>query len=368
MQNRFLFNRAAIIGVGLIGGSLGLAMHEKSLVAETLGIGRNPENLNKALEFQAVHSVSMDFCEISQCDLVILATPVNTTLKLLKDIAPHLKPGALVTDVGSTKVQIVTDAGKSLPPEVTFIGGHPMAGSEKGGIEGADPYLFENAFYVLTPEQRTAEEQLNKLKLLVEKIGAKPVIMEPKEHDLSVAAVSHLPHLLAATLINSLFDYQDADKMALLAAGGFRDTTRIAAGSPDMWRDIFLTNRDFILQAINIFKVRLDEMQMAIDNSEEQNIYNLLERAKKLKINMPLNTKGYLPQLWEIVVTVPDKPGIIGHIANILGDEGININDIEILRVREGEGGTIRLAFTDEINQSNAIKLLLAEGIPTKKR
>lgn len=361
-----LFNKAAIIGVGLIGGSMGLAINQKSLAKEILGIGRNIDALQKAVESKAIHSAALDYSGLIDCDLVIIGTPVSTTINLLSTIAPYLKPGAIVTDVGSSKVQVLKHANEQLTKDIIFIGGHPMAGSEKGGFEGADPYLFENAFYVLTPEPDTPEESLDKLIEFVKGLGSRPIIMDAEAHDLSVAVVSHLPHLLAATLVNSLFDFEDASKMSLLAAGGFRDTTRIAASSPDMWRDIFITNREFVLQAINIFKDRLDEIQKVIDHKDEDSIHLLLDRARKLKIDMPINAKGYLPQLWEIVVTVPDRPGIIGYMANILGNEGINIYDIEILRVREGEGGTIRLAFASEEQQKKAVALLTKAGIPTK--
>ena len=243
-----------------------------------------------------------------------------------------------------------------------------MAGSERDGITGADPYLFENAFYVLTPSKETPPESLDRLLKLVEGIGAKPVIMDPAEHDLSVAAVSHLPHLVAASLVNYLFDLPGSEKKSLLAAGGFRDTTRIAAGNPEMWRDIFITNRDCILEALSVFKNRLDQFEEAIGKRDRQKIHDLLGKARSLKSGMPARRKGYLPILWEVVVTVPDRPGIIASMATILGGEDININDIEILRVREGEGGTIRLAFAGEKDQEMAVKLLTEAGMPTKKR
>ena len=367
MQNKPLFKKVAIVGVGLIGGSLGMAINRKFLAGEVIGLGRNREALDLALEYGSVHRVSLDYRAVAGCDLIVVATPVGTTLDILSDLAPYMDAGAVVTDVGSTKVKIVEGSARVLPPGPVFIGGHPMAGSERGGITGADPFLFENAFYVLTPGEDTSPESLDRLINLVDGIGAKPVIMDPAEHDLSVAAVSHLPHLVAASLVNYLFDLPGSEKKSLLAAGGFRDTTRIAAGNPDMWRDIFITNRDCILEALSVFKTRLDEFEGAIRNRDHQKIYGLLGRARSLKSGMPARRKGYLPILWEIVVTVPDMPGIIASIASILGKESININDIEILRVREGEGGTIRLAFAEEKDQEMAVNLLNEAGIQTKK-
>ncbi len=368
MHNKHLFNKISIVGVGLIGGSLGLAINRKSLAGEVVGVGRSRETLELALEYGAVHKASFDFSAVKDSDLIILATPVGSTLDILSGISPYIKAGAFVTDVGSTKVKIVVGAKNLMPGGSTFIGGHPMAGSEKGGISGADPYLFENAFYVLTPEEDTPHEIIDRMIMLAEGVGARPVLMEPAEHDLSVAAVSHLPHLMAATLVNFLFDLPGSEKISLLAAGGFRDTTRIAAGNPEMWRDIFLTNRDCILEALGFFRNRLDEFQNAVEKGDRQQIFCLLNRARALKSGMPAKTKGYLPALWEIAVNVPDRPGVIARMAEILGNAGINIADIEILRVREGEGGTIRLAFTGEKEQDRAVSLLTAAGIPTKKR
>ncbi|MFZ5597692.1 MAG: prephenate dehydrogenase/arogenate dehydrogenase family protein [Bacillota bacterium] len=363
-----LFKEAAIVGVGLIGGSLGLAIKRKNLAGKVTGLGRNIKALETALEYGAVDRISLDSRSVSGCDLIILATPVGTTPSILTGLAPHIGPGTIVTDVGSTKAEIVEKARDILKDGGIFIGGHPMAGSEIEGFSGADPYLFENAFYVLTPSPDIPGGHVDMMLKLVEGIGAKPVIMDPLDHDLAVAAVSHLPHLVAATLVNSLFDLPGGENKSFLAAGGFRDTTRIAAGSPAMWRDIFITNRQSVLDAIQSFKKRLDEFEGAILQNDPQKIYDLLLRAKTLKAGMPARRKGYLPVLWEIVVTVPDRPGVIAELAGILGGSGININDIEILRVREGEGGTIRLAFAGENDQEAAVALLNEAGIPAKKR
>lgn len=368
MSNKPVFQKVAIVGVGLIGGSLGMAVNRKSLAREVLGLGRSRDALELAVEHGAVHSISMDFRDVAGCDLVVVATPVGSTLGIMSALSPYLDPGALITDVGSTKAGIVEQAEKALPAGAVFIGGHPMAGSEKGGIAGADPYLFENAFYILTPGKNTPGEYLDRLVELVEGIGSRPVLMDPGEHDLSVAAVSHLPHLVAATLVNCLFDLPGGEKKSLLAAGGFRDTTRIAAGSPEMWRDIFASNRGSVLKALNAFRTRLNQFQEHLESCDHESIYQLLDRARTLKKGMPARRKGYLPALWEIVVTVPDEPGVIARLATILGNEGINIYDIEIMRVREGEGGTIRLAFAGETEQERAVSLLTSSGIPSKKR
>jgi len=368
MDSNCIFKKIVIVGVGLIGGSLGLAVNRKSLAGRVVGIGRSRESLEPALKCGAVHSVSLGYEAAAGADLIVLAVPVGLTLKILSDIAPYISPGAIITDVGSTKSEIVSGAGDLIPEGTVFIGGHPMAGSEKGGISCADAYLFENAFYVLTPVPGTENAPINKLLALVRGIGANPVLLGPEDHDLSVAAVSHMPHLMAATLVNSLFDMPGSEKMSLLAAGGFRDTTRIAASGPEMWRDIFMSNSKYIIKTIEAFRIRLDEFEAAVKNRDGQAIYDLLSRARTLKSGMPAKKKGYLPALWEITVTVPDKPGVIAELAGILGRAGINICDIEILRIREGEGGTIRVGFASEEEQEKSVPLLIKSGIPTIKR
>ena len=365
---KHLFKRVAIIGVGLIGGSLGLAINSRGLAGEVLGIGRSENTLELAAECGAINSSSTKPDAVAGADLIVLATPVGATVEVLRAVVPYITPGTLLTDVGSTKTGVIKGIREILPEHSFFIGGHPMAGSERAGISGADPYLFENAFYMITPDENSRDEDLRRLRELVEGIGAKPVIMFPVKHDLSVAAVSHLPHLLAASLVNFLFDLPEGEEISPLAAGGFRDTTRIAAGDPVMWRDIFLSNREAILGLLEKFRTNINNLSQAIDSADGEEIYRLLDRARKLKLGMPARTKGYLPMLWEIVVTVPDSPGMISEIAGLLGRNGINIVDIEIMRVREGEGGTIRLGFATEDEQSGAVEILRSSGYIVIKR
>ncbi len=367
-NKRPLFKRVAIIGVGLIGGSLGLAIKRKELAGEVAGIGRNRSALAQAVECGAIDTMSVKPEFVGGADLVVIATPVGATAAVLKTVAAHISPGTLLTDVGSTKTCVLAEVKKVLPEHSIFIGGHPMAGSERAGINGADPYLFENAFYIITPGEDAPEEKINLIKALVEGIGAKPVIMPPEKHDLSVAAVSHLPHIVAASLVNFLYNLPEGEQISPLAAGGFRDTTRIAAGDPEMWRDIFLTNGEAVLKMLGEYRTMLEKFTTAISDCDGDEIYRLLERARELKMGMPAKTKGYLPALWEIAVAVPDRPGMIADIAGFLGGEGINIADIEIMRVREGEGGTIRLGFASEDEQVKAVDVLRHEGYVAIKR
>lgn len=363
-----MIERCAIIGLGLVGGSLALALNERGLAKHICGVDTNRENLELALAGEAIHETAGLQDAVAGADLVILSTPVGVIPALLREISGRLKPGAVVTDVGSTKKNIVDEADAVLGPGVHFVGGHPMAGSETSGFAGADPYLFENAFYLLTPTPETDPAALAMMRRLVEGIGAVLMEIPPDEHDLITGAISHLPHLVAAALVNAVNNMPVGERALALAAGGFRDTTRIAAGNPRMWRDIFLTNRQRVLETLGYFRSAVEELEAAVRAGDDESIYSTLDRASRVRRELPLKSKGYLPYVYEVVVTVPDRPGIIAMLAGLLGEAGINISEIEILRAREGYGGTIRIGFTYPEEQDRAYVLLRAHNIKCRKK
>lgn len=365
-----LFEKAAIIGVGLIGGSLGMAMCSRGLAVRVTGFDVDSTSLELAKELEAIHECAPDIeAAISKADLVVICTPVGFIPDIIRRIVPFAHPGCIVTDVGSTKGSIVRQAELLMPRGTSFIGGHPMTGSEIAGVGGSDKYLFENAVYVLTPTEKTETWALEKLSRLVDALGAKKIELNPDKHDLMVAAVSHLPHLVATTLVNTVGEIEkDHQGLLMLAAGGFRDTTRVASGHPLMWKDICVTNRDNILAVLDRFSAVLERTRALIEDCRADGLEDGFMRARELRRNIPSRLRGYLPPSHEIVVTVPDKPGVIAELAGTLGSEQININDIEIMRVREGEGGTIRLAFGSEEEQARAVDMLNKRGITVKKR
>ncbi len=363
-----MIDRCAIIGLGLIGGSLGLAMHERRLAGHICGVDTNRENLRSALAAEAIHEAAGLREAVTGADLVILSVPVGTIPSLLEEINGCLKPGAVVTDVGSTKKAIVEAASKVLSPDIHFVGGHPMAGAETSGFAGADPYLFENAFYLLTPTPDTNPAAKNLVRRMVEGIGALVMEIPPDEHELITAAISHLPHFVAVALVKAVTGMPVADAALALSAGGFRDTTRIAAGSPEMWRDIFITNRDRVLEALSYFRTAVDELEEAVRAGDSERIYQSLHEAGLVRRELPIKPRGYLPYVYEVVVTVPDRPGMIAMLAGLLGDAGINISEIEILRAREGYGGTIRVGFASFDEQNKACELLRANNIKCRPK
>jgi len=349
--------RIAIIGLGVIGGSLGLSL--KSLGKYHLvGIDRDQQTLQVALETGAIDEGTTDCClGVAGAGIIFLAVPVAGIMEIAARIRDSAPPDAVVTDVGSTKGQVVETLEGLYPGR--FVGGHPMTGSERAGISGADQYLFENAIYVLTPTDHTSPRALSVIEQLVREIGASPICLAPREHDLIVAAVSHQPYLLAVALMNLTLSLEpDHPAAMLLAAGGFRDLTRVASGDPSMWMDIFASNREFILQTSRQLRFSLSELEGCLRDGNTAALAERLTWARTGRARIPSVVRGFLPAVYEVLVTVPDRPGAIAGITGILGDQGINIVDIEILRIREGEGGTIRLAFRTEA-EAEAARLAL---------
>ncbi len=364
-EGSVLFERVVIIGVGLLGGSLAMAMKRRGLVKRVAGVDIDGENLNLALELEAIDEGYTEFDDLEgDYDLVILAAPIFANEQILEAIAHKLPSEVIVTDVGSTKSQFVERAEAILDHRRSrFLGGHPMAGSEVGGVRGADPYLFENAVYLLTPTEHTDPQVLSLMQSFVQGLGAKCHLVDPNDHDAMVAAVSHVPHLVAAALVNAAAVVQkDHPQLLGLAAGGFRDTTRIAGGSPSLWRDICFSNRQHILEVLQIVQDCVAGYKEQLAAANEAEFCGSLQEAKELRSQVPAKLKGYWPLLEEVIVTIPDQPGMIGRVAAILGERAVNIDDIEILRVREGEGGTLRLGFSKEGAAVQAVKALQGRG------
>ncbi|SMB98332.1 prephenate dehydrogenase [Thermanaeromonas toyohensis ToBE] len=365
-----MIKRAAIIGLGLIGGSLGMALLQGKIAQEVAGYDRERKALEKALEMGAINHLATSSQEAVQgAELVILAVPVGVLPSVAREIAPYLSPQAIVTDTGSTKAKVVHELETIFPSSITYIGGHPMTGSERAGISAADRYLLENAVYILTPTTRTSEEALSRLKTILTALGARVICLPPEKHDWVVGVVSHLPHFLAVSLMHMVARYSlEHRELLMLAAGGFRDTTRIASGHPIMWRDIYLSNAQVLLNILEAWEQEIRRLATLIREHDGQGLLEALEYARSWRNQIPARQKGLLPTLHEIVITVPDRPGVIGFVGQILGQEGINISDIEILRVREGEGGSIRLGFTSSSAAEQALQVLRRHGITARWR
>lgn len=353
-----------IIGLGLIGGSLGLALRDSPRVGQVLGFDRDPESVQKAVDIGSIDCSASLERGAGLADIVFLCSPLGSYSQLLGIIRSELRPGTIVTDVGSTKEEVMR-LFQELPEQVWGIGGHPMAGSEIKGIQGADRYLFENAVYCITPDSRAPQAALDLLLEILSVTGARIRIMEAGIHDELVATVSHIPHLAAVALVNLT---EGSEDNLMMAAGGFRDTTRIASSNPEIWNDIVFFNRSHILDKLDGLIAGLQQLRDALAKHDFAYIGQELSQAKEIRDRIPRVHRGLLPAFHDIVCIVPDKPGIIGQLGLILGQGDINIVDIEILRVREGDGGTIRLGVPSESDACKAVAILNDHAIKAWKR
>lgn len=277
-----LVNKIAIIGVGLIGGSLACALKKINAVASVSGYGRDENNLKKAVSLGVIDTYSLNIEEVvSDADIVVLATPLSTADKLFSTMSASLKETVIVTDVGSAKSTIVKSARENLGELFArFVPGHPIAGKEESGVEAACAELFDAHRVILTPVVETNSEALNLITEMWKLTGAEVVNLDVEHHDAILAATSHLPHMLAYALVDCLSDMDESEQIFEFAAGGFADFTRIASSHPHMWHDICFSNREQLLRAMDQFDQHLNQIREAIKNDDSDALLDIFERAK----------------------------------------------------------------------------------------
>lgn len=275
-----MFKRVTIVGLGLIGGSLALAIKKERLAKEVVGVSRRRSTIRKALARKIVDSATLDVRKgVKGSDLVILTTSVLKIIGIAKKISPWLSRGTILTDAGSTKREIVDKIGKVLPRGgVSFIGSHPLAGSEKAGIDHINGRLFKDAYCILTKTKKTDIKTLNKIKRFWRALGMKVETISPEKHDMLLSRLSHLPHVTAVALMNAC-----GKKELCLAAGGLKDTTRIASSNPELWKDIFVTNRKNIANDISFLKKELSKIESALKKNDSARLLSLLSKAKVIR-------------------------------------------------------------------------------------
>ncbi len=277
-----LINRLAVVGVGLIGGSLARILREKGEVGEIVGIGRGAANLQRAVELGVIDRYEHDLKKgVADADVVFLATPVCTIADIVAEIAPALHVGAIVTDGGSVKEEITLRCEELLSNGRYFVGGHPIAGTEKSGVEASFSTLYNGKRCILTPTDNTDSSALKKVVRMWELAGSEVVLMGPRKHDKVLAAISHLPHMVAYSLVNAVGDYEGCDENILkYSAGGFRDFTRIASSDPVMWRDIALQNRAAILEMMDFFAANHAKLRSLVADSDGEGLEKFFERSR----------------------------------------------------------------------------------------
>ncbi|OIP99296.1 MAG: prephenate dehydrogenase [Zetaproteobacteria bacterium CG2_30_46_52] len=277
--------KLAIIGVGLIGGSLALALKAAGAVGHVVGTGRGEANLQLALTLGVIDAWTTDMRDaVADADMVVLAVPMGAYASVLQSIAPHLKVGAIVSDAGSTKVAAIEDAKAQLSDKVHFVAAHPLAGTEQSGAAAAFAALYQHHLCIITPEETSNAQALAQVKRMWEVAGCKVLQMPAAEHDDLLAAVSHLPHVAAFALVNAVRKQEnDTYEPFAFAAGGFRDFTRIASSSPSMWRDIALANKSALIKQIDALSQELGNMKQALENQEGENLLAMFSEAKQAR-------------------------------------------------------------------------------------
>ncbi len=278
-------NKILIFGVGLIGGSIALSLKKTGLTSSIIGVGRNQDNLNDAIKLKIIDHTSQDLDKnIAEANIIIIATPVAQIPSILKIIQPYLSSHTIITDVGSTKTDVIESAREILGQQYSqFIGGHPIAGSEKHGAMAAHSDLFKNKNVILTPDQHSSLRAREMITTLWKNAGAKVSYMSHIDHDKIFSTISHLPHLLAFSLVDMITQRSNANELLKYAASGFKDFTRIAASSPEMWKDIIFANKKFILEDIKYFENQMELINDAIKHEDEKKILALFKNASKTR-------------------------------------------------------------------------------------
>ncbi|EOP72573.1 prephenate dehydrogenase [Bacillus cereus VDM006] len=364
---RQMCKKVLLIGTGLIGGSLALAIKREHEVMIT-GYDIHSEQVKRAKELHVIDEIAEELqtaCE--GAELIVFASPVEETTKLLRKLAAYdLREDVIVTDVGSTKGTIMNEAESLLPEEVSFIGGHPMAGSHKTGVESAKAHLFENAFYILTPMSHVSNDRVEQLKEWLKGTGSHFLVLNTEEHDYVTGIVSHFPHLIAAGLVKQVEKHAGENPLIhQLAAGGFKDITRIASSSPKMWSDIVKQNRNHLLQLLEEWMLEMKELHKTVANGDADELQNYFANAKEYRDSLPVRKSGAIPAYHDLYVDVLDKVGALAHITSILAHEEISITNLQIIEAREGLLGVLRISFQREGDRLKAVIALQKEDYQT---
>ncbi len=356
--------KIGIIGLGLIGGSLARSIKSVNENTEIIAFDKDINQLEIAKKDKNINSYTQEIDEdFSECDLIFICTPVDITIKVIEELSKIVNENCLITDVSSTKLEVMNKVSKI--ENINFIGGHPMTGSEKSGYSGSSNILFENAFYIVTPMENSLVYHINLLKEIIASIGAIYIELSPKAHDEYVSIISHIPHILASCLVNFV-KRNDTDEEILktLCAGGFKDITRIASSSGNLWNSIIMSNKDAVLRNLKLFIDEQKEIYELINNDNDLTLINYIDEGKIYRNSF--SNKSSVINIFEINVDVPDKPNVIGIIATLLGQNNVNIKNIGINNNRENSEYALSIIFNDEIGLKEAEKVLLANNYKIK--
>ena len=354
-----MFADIGIIGLGLIGGSLAKAIRNRIVPKKITACDCDEFSLRLAQREGIIDEYTFSPDEkFAGCDIIFICTPVDTIFPTAEKLSAYAKKGCVITDVGSTKGSIYKSM-RTMSEKLYFIGGHPMTGSEKFGYAASKEHLFENAYYISAPAENVPESIVAEFENLLKTIGAIPVTVSPCEHDFIVASISHVPHIIASCLVNNVKRLDGKEHlMRTLAAGGFKDITRIASSNPNMWESICFENKEEILRVLTAYENTLAEFKALIANNNKNEILSLLSEAKAYRDEFSAASKLSSSGRCDIVVDVVDKPGSIAVIAVLLSSNNINIKNIGIVKSREQENGPLLISFSTEQERQRSITLL----------
>lgn len=347
------------IGLGLIGGSIAKAIRNNLPDAHIIAYDINTASLKLAIEEKVVDQICTAIDDtFSRCDYIFLCAPVSHNDENLLLLKQYLSKSTVLTDVGSVKTGIHKHI-ESLGLKDQFIGGHPMAGSERFGYQNSKASLLENAYYILTPSDTVAQEKVSAYQTLVGSIGAIPLILTYAEHDYVTAAISHLPHVIAASLVNLVKNSDSKEGvMKMIAAGGFKDITRIASSSPTMWQQICLTNTENISNLLRDYIDDLNKIAACIDKRSTDDIYEFFDTAREYRESFTNTSSGPIKAEHVLTVDIADKPGSIATIAALLAQHDVSIKNIGINHNRELAEGALRIEFYTVEALNSAISIL----------
>ena len=352
-------HKIGFVGLGLIGGSIAKAIRQYYPEYEIVAFDKNKETLALATQESIIDVAATTIDDnFNHCNYIFLCTPVSFNTAYLKQLTNYLHEDCILTDVGSVKSSIHKEV-EALGIEEYFIGGHPMAGSEKSGFINSKAMLIENAYYVLTPTRKVSQEKIDAYVKFVESLRSIPIILDYQEHDYATGTISHLPHIIASTLVNFVRDTDTKKElMKNLAAGGFKDITRIASSSPTMWQHICLKNKENISHFLGEYIHSLEKAKMLIDQEDEHALYNMFDSSRNYRNSIPDVSAGPIKKTFAVYCDIIDEAGGIAAIATILASNNLNIKNIGIVNNREFEEGVLRIEFYDEGSSKKAAELL----------
>ncbi len=351
--------KIGFIGLGLIGGSIARAIRYFYPDAEIIAASRTRATLEQAVTDGVIDHIQETVNEtFANCKYIFLCAPVSNNAEYLEQLKPLIQPSCIITDVGSTKCDIHAKV-TELDLEANFIGGHPMAGSEKTGYANSKRILIENAYYIITPTSKVPEEEVARYRDFVASLKALPLVLDYRTHDYVTAGISHLPHIIASSLVNLVKDSDTEDGiMKLVAAGGFKDITRIASSSPEMWEQVCMTNRENISSILGDYIASLTHIKQQLDNSQANAIYHLFETSRDYRNSLPTKGNGPIQRIYEIYCDMVDEAGGIATLATILASNQINLKNIGIVHSREFIEAVLRIEFYDEYAMKHAAEIL----------